>query len=371
MIGIVVKKEFRQIFRNPNILRMMIAMPIIQLILLPFAADYEIKNIHLAIVNQDNSTYAQRLIQKFDAGGYFTLNWQGQDYRKALQVIEDGKADLIITIPPHFEKNLIKENKATIHMATDAVNGVKAGLGSMYASQIIGSFNNEIREELMVMPRNSEIVTIQSLSQNWYNPLNDYHMFMVPGILALLVTMVGALISALNIVSEKEVGTIEQINVTPLKKHQFIIGKLLPFWILGLVSITIGFIVSYIVFGLTSVGGYFAIYLYSAIYLMAVLGIGLLLSTFVDTQQQATLFSFFVMMNFVLLSGLYTPTESMPAWARTVSEFLPPTHFIKVIRSIFIKGSTIQDLLPEYGRMSLFAVVLIGLAVLNYRKRTA
>lgn len=371
MIGIVVKKEFRQIFRNPNILRMMIAMPVIQLILLPFAADYEIKNIHLAIVNQDDGTYSQRLIQKFDASTYFNIEWLGQDFREALGVIEKGEADLIITIPPHFEQDLIRENKATLQMSTDAVNGVKAGLGSMYASQIIGNFNNEVREELLVMPRNSEIVTIKTNAQNWYNPLNDYHLFMVPGILALLVTMVGALISALNIVSEKEKGTIEQINVTPLKKYQFVIGKLLPFWILGLVSITIGFIISYLVFGLTSVGGYLTIYAYSAIYLIAVLGIGLLLSTFVDTQQQATLFSFFLMMNFVLLSGLYTATESMPDWARILSSFLPPTHYIKVIRSIFIKGSSFTDLLPDFGIMALFAFGLTSLAVLNYRKRAA
>lgn len=369
MIGVIVKKEFRQIFRNPDILRMMILMPIIQLIVLPFAADYEIKNINLAIVNQDNSTYSQRLIQKFEAGEYFEVKWLGQDYRSGLDEVEKGEADIIITIPSHFEQDLVRDNKATIHMATDAVNGVKAGLSSLYASQIIASFNQEVREEWLVMPRNSEMVTIQSLSQNWYNPLNDYHLFMVPGILALLVTMVGALISALNIVSEKEKGTIEQINVTPIQKYQFIIGKLLPFWILGLVSITIGFIVSIVVFGLFSAGSYLVIYLYSGIYLLAALGIGLLLSTFVDTQQQATLFAFFIIMNFVLLSGLYTPTESMPIWANKLSWLLPPTHFIKVIRSVFIKGSSFSDLLPDFGLMAVFAMSYIGLAVLNYRKR--
>ncbi|MBP7641957.1 MAG: ABC transporter permease [Saprospiraceae bacterium] len=369
MIGIVIKKEFRQIFRNPNILRMMMVMPIIQLIIIPFAADYEIKNIDLAIVNQDNSSYSQRLVQKLVAGNYFQLVEAGTDYRTAQESIEKGHADLIITIPHDFEKNIIKENKATISISADAVNGVKAGLGNLYANQIIGQFNAEIREELLVMPRHNEIINIQTFSQNRYNPHNDYHLFMVPGILALLVTMVGALISTLNIVSEKEKGTIEQINVTPLKKYQFIIGKLTPFWILGMISITIGFIISYVVFGIVSLGGYLSIYLYSGLYLLAVLGIGLLLSTFVDTQQQATLFSFFLMMNFVLLSGLYTAVESMPGWARFLSDLLPPSHFIKVIRSIFIKGSSVVDILPEFGIMAIFAVVLNGLAVLNYRKR--
>ena len=369
MIGVVIKEEFRQIFRNPNILRMIIAMPIIQLIVIPFAADYEIKNIDLAIVNQDNSSYSQRITEKFTAGKYFQLVDAEKDYRNALSSIKREDADIIVTIPRGFEKSILTENKGNIHLAADAVNGTKAGLGTLYANEIIAQFNNEIREELMVMPRHNEMVAIQTFSQNRYNPRNDYHLFMVPGILALLVTMVGALMSALNIVSEKEKGTIEQINVTPLKKYQFIIGKLLPFWILGMISITIGFVISYLVFGIVSAGGYLSIYIYSAIYLVAVLAVGLLISTFVDTQQQATLFSFFIMMNFVLLSGLYTPVESMPTWARYLSDLLPPSHFIKVIRSIFIKGSSSMDLMPEYGIMALFAVVLTGMAVLNYRKR--
>ncbi len=369
MIGIVLQKEFRQIFRNPAILRLLLVMPIMQLIIIPFAADYEIKHINLAVNDLDHSHYSQRLIQKMVAGNYFTLVSASQRFSDALENVEDGKVDIILSIPAGFEKNLIRENMASLQLSTDAVNGQKAGLANIYAANIINDFNREVRDEWIQMPRHNAFPVINTISTLRYNPHNNYKLFMVPGILALLVTMVGALMSSLNIVSEKEKGTIEQINVTPLKKYQFLIGKLLPFWILGLISITLGFAVSYIVFGIWPVGSFFTIYFYTMIYLFTVLGIGLLLSTFVDTQQQATLFSFFIMMMFVLLGGLYTPVESMPLWAQKLSWFVPTSHFIQVIRSVVIKGSGFMDLKYEYITMAGFALAINTMAVLNYRKR--
>lgn len=368
MIGVILQKEFRQIFRNPSILRLILVMPIIQLILLPFAADYEIKYINLAINDQDHSEYSSRLTQKLIAGDYFKLVNFSSDYREGLNAVENSRADIILTIPPNFERSIIRENKATLHLATDAVNGQKGGLATIYASQIINNFNNEIRQEWVQFPKFNPmpLVTIQPTFR--YNPHSNYQLFMVPGILALLVTMVGALISALNLVAEKEKGTIEQINVSPIKKHEFIIGKLLPFWILGLVSLTLGFIISYLIFDVWPVGSFVTIYLYAMIYLFAVLGVGLLLSTFVDTQQQATLFAFFIMMMFVLLGGLYTPVESMPVWAQKLSWCMPTSHFISVIRSIVIKGSHISDLKMEFITITGFAIIINALAIWNYRK---
>ncbi len=371
MIRTIVQKEFRQIFRNPSIIRLILVMPIIQLIVIPFAADYEVKYINLVVNDQDHSTYSQRLIQKMTAGHYFKLIDVPRSYDKAAEIVKDSRADIILSIPRNFEKQLISENKTSLHLASDAVNGVKAGLGNIYALQIINDFNKDIREEWRQQPRNSIMPQIQTISNLRYNPMNNYQLYMVPGILALLVTMVGALISSLNLVAEKEKGTIEQINVTPLKKYQFIIGKLLPFWIMGLFSLTIGFIVSFVVFHIWPVGSFLTIYSYAMIYLFAVLGIGLLLSTIADTQQQVTLYSFFIMMMFVLLGGLYTSIESMPPWAQKLSWCVPTSHFIQFIRSVVIKGSSIMDLKYEYLIMMGFAFVFNALAVLNYRKRSA
>ncbi len=367
----LLQKEFRQIFRNPTILRMILLMPIIQLIVIPLAADYEIKQISISVVDQDHSPYARKLVQKLTASGYFQLVEYTQSYAQATQTVGDGKTDLILTIPPHFERDLIKLNKGQVYLAADAVNGVRAGLGTAYASQMIGDFNREIREEWMLLPKFNEIPQIEITSANWFNQHFDYHLFMVPGIMAILVTMVGAFLTALNIVAEKEVGTIEQINVTPLKKHEFILGKLIPFWVLGMVSITLGMLIAFLVFRILPVGSYLTVYAFSAVYLLGVLGIGLLISTFADTQQQATLFAFFCMMVFILLGGLYTPIESMPDWAQWLTKANPPAYFIKVIRAVYIKGSTFTDLLPDFFAMVGFAILFNGLAVLNYRKRSA
>ncbi|MEO5582758.1 MAG: ABC transporter permease [Saprospiraceae bacterium] len=366
---VIVRKEFAQIFRQTAILRMMILMPILQLILIPLAADYEVKNVNLQIIDFDHSSYSRELIQRLDASPYFRLVATPFVPEIARVNIEQNFADLTLTIPLNFEKDLIRESKSTVAIEADAVNGPKAALGCAYASQIIADFNNEVRDRLMQIPRFSEFTRIEVASSFWYNPFIRYPLFMVPGILALLVTMVGALMSALNIVSEKEAGTMEQLNVTPMKKHQFILGKLIPFWVLGLVSITLGLIVAYFIYGIVPRGSYFTIYFFSAIYLVGALGVGLLLSTFSDTQMQATLISFFIVMFFVLMGGLYTPLDSMPEWAQKLSMINPVSYFIRVMRFIVIKGSGIRDLIPELKAMILFAVVLNTLAVLNYKKR--
>ena len=365
----ILHKEFRQIFRNKAILRLMFIMPIMQLILIPLAADYEIKHLSIMVVDHDHSSYSRRLIEKLTSSAYFSLEAYNDSYAKSLDEIGRGNTDIILTIPPHFERDLIKESKVKLALAADASSNVKASFATSYASQIINNFNNEIREEWMLMPKFNEQPIIQITSANWYNPMSDYHLFMVPGILAILVTMVGSLMASLNIVAEKEVGTIEQINVSPIKKYEFILGKLIPFWLLGLVSITFGMIVAFVIFGIVPVGSYLTVYAFAAVFLMSVLGIGLLVSTFADSQQQATLFSFFFLMIFVLLSGLYTPIESMPNWANVIAHCNPPMYFVRDIRAVFIKGSGFMDMLPDFFTFIGFAILFNGLAVLNYSKR--
>jgi ABC-2 type transport system permease protein len=369
-LGFILQKEFRQIFRNPTILRMILVMPIMQLILIPLAADYEVKHIAISVIDFDHSTYSRRLTQKLTASAYFRLVGYGKSYKKSLQTVGEGETDIILTIPVYFERDLVKENRASLHIAADAVNGVRAGLGVAYAGQIIGDFNREIREEWLQLPKFNDLPQIEITSANWFNPHINYRLFMVPGILAILVTMVGSFLTALNIVAEKEVGTIEQINVSPLKKYEFILGKLIPFWVLGMVSITIGMIFSFVVFRIIPQGSYLTVYGFSAVYLLGVLGIGLLVSTFSDTQQQATLFAFFFMMVFILLGGLYTPIESMPKWAQAVTAFNPPSYFIRVVRAIFIKGSGFRDLIPDFLAMVGFAFLFNFMAIINYRKRS-
>jgi len=367
-IRFLLQKEFRQIFRDKNLLRQMLLAPLIQLLIFPWAANYEVKNINLAVVDHDHSTYSRQVVTKILSSGYFRLAGYNASYKEAFHLIEHDKADIILEIPTGFEKNLVKENEQKIFMAVNAINGVKALVGSGYLASIVNDYNSEVRLEWNQPGRSGTVPVIEITSSNWFNPLLSYKMFMVPGILAFLVTMIGGIMCSLNIVREKEIGTIEQINVTPIKKYHFILGKLLPFWIMGTFVFTLGLVIARFAYGIIPAGNVGVLYAFLSVYLMAVLGLGLLISTYSSTQQQAMSLSFFFIMIFNLLSGLYTPIESMPEWARVITAFNPLKYFIEVMRMVILKGSTFHDIRFQFMAICLFALVLNSWAILNYRK---
>jgi ABC-2 type transport system permease protein len=369
MLIALLKKEFSQIFRNPSIIRLMLVAPIFQLILIPLAADFEVKNIRLAVLDHDHTTYSQKIVQRMTASGYFQLVEMSPDEAASQRTLDEGRADMVLEIPAQFERTLVREDEAQLRMRADAVNGVKAGMAMNYGGQIIQQINREIREDFVQLPRFSPVPMLDISTRFWYNPDFNYRHYMAPGILALLLIMVGAMMCSLNIVREREIGTMEQMNVTPVKSYQFLLAKLIPFWVIGLVSLTLGLLVCYVAFGIWSVGSYFTIYAFAMVYLVAALGIGQLLALVSDTQQQATLLSFFFMMMFVLLSGLYTPIESMPQWGQVLAWLNPVSHFCDVMRSVVLKGSTFTDLLPRFWALCGFAVGFNLLAMLTYRKR--
>ncbi|HEY5748544.1 MAG TPA: ABC transporter permease [Chryseolinea sp.] len=364
----LLQKEFKQIFRNRAILVMISVMPVVQLMLLPLAANYEVKNINLCVVDHDHSTTSQKLINKITSSGYFKLTGNASSFQAAFPLMESDEADLILEVPQHFERNLVREDEQKLFVAVNAINGTKANLGGAYLGSIIRDYNRDIRLEWNVPGRFNAAPVIDISSSNWFNPLLNYRVFMVPGILAILVTMIGGFLTALNIVKEKEVGTIEQINVTPLRKHHFILGKLIPFWVLGNVVFTLGLLVAWAIYGIVPVGNLIVLYVFVGVYLLAVLGFGLLVSTFCDTQQQAMFIMFFFMMIFILMGGLFTPIDSMPEWAKVISRFNPVSYLISVMRMVILKGSDLHDVRAHLGIVALFAVVLNGWAVLNYKK---
>jgi ABC-2 type transport system permease protein len=263
----------------------------------------------------------------------------------------------------------VKEDRAEVMLSVNAINGAKANIGSGYLATIIRNYNQEIRIRNFPVSKLSPEPVIESENRFWFNATMNYQRFMVPGILVILVTMVGSIVAAMNIVREKEMGTMEQINVTPIPKYVFILGKLIPFWIMGQVVLILGMLVARVVYGVVPEGNPALIFLFSSVYLLAVLGLGLLISTTAQTQQQAMLVAFFLMMVFILLGGLYTSIDSMPMWAQWITRFNPVTYFIEVMRMVVMKGSSLRDIAPHLGITALFAVVLNGWAVLNYRKR--
>ena len=369
VLGYILQKEFIQIFRDKAILAMMFVMPTVQLIIIPLAMNFDVKNIDVVVVDNDHSSLSQKFISKIGASGYFRYVNTEPSYKEALRYIENGSADLVMEIPAGLERNLVREGMQKVALSVDGINGTKAALGAAYLNAVIADFDKGLPLNITGSSKQPAAQPVIDITfSNWFNPLGEYKYYIVPGVLVLLLTLIGGFISALNIVKEKESGTIEQINVTPVKKWEFIIGKMVPFWVIGMIVFTLGLLVTWLVYGIVPEGNLGVLYLFAAVYLIALLGFGLLISTYSNNQLQAMFIAYFFMMIFMLMSGLFTSVEGMPAWARMIAHLTPITHFIKVVRMIVLKGSGFADIRLEFFYMILFSVVLNGWAIWNYRK---
>lgn len=363
MLRYLLEKEFKQIFRDKFMPRILFLVPVLQLIILPFAANFEMENINLSVVDNDKSTTSVQMINKVLSSGYFTLVDESDTYSEAIRSVEDNEADIILEIPHGFEKKLGKENSSQVLISANAVNGTKGAIGSAYLGSIIQDYNIDKGFA-------GEKVGHSIRSSNLYNPHLSYKNYMVPGIMAFLLTIIGGFISALNIVREKERGTIEQINVSPVSKPVFILSKLIPFWVIGFILLTVAMIIAVLVYGLVPEGSILTIYAFAIVYMTAFTGYGLAISSFSSTQYQAMFTAFFFMIIFVLLSGLFTPVSSMPEWAQTITLFNPVRYFIDALRMIYLKGSTFADVSWHFIVICMFAVGFNALAIISYRKRS-
>ena len=364
-LGFLLEKEFRQLLRSKQLIGILLIAPLIQLILLPMAADYSVKNISIAVVDNDHSTTSRKLIEKIVSSGYFKLAGYENSYKAGLSMVEQDKADLALQIPLHFERDLVRENQKQVFVAINAIEGTKANLGGAYLGSIVTDFNEDIRLQWQV---DNPTPTVSVASSNWYNPLLNFKLYMVPAILVTLVTGLVAMQSAFNIVQEKESGTIDQINVTPIKKYVFIIGKMIPLMVLGIVLFTMGLLVGWLFYGVVPLGSWWVLYGSLVVYLFSMLGLGFMIATYCGTQQQAMSLSFFFINIFNMMSGVFTAVDSMPGWAQAIVATFPPSHFIKLMRPVVLKGSGFNDILPEILWMLGLGLVLNAWAVLNYRK---
>jgi len=282
----------------------------------------------------------------------------------------DDSGDAVLVFPPNFERKLIREEKGKVQFLINAIDGNSAQLIYSYSSSIIADFNKNLIAEWKGIPEFSPPIQVNIAENYWYNRELDYKWFMAPGILAILVTVIGMFMTGMNLVREKEIGTIEQLNVTPLKKYQFIIGKLVPFWLIALFDMAFGLFIAWIVFDLPIVGSLFTLFVFTSVYLIGVLGIGLFISTVTDTQQQVMFVSFFFMIVFILMGGIFTPVESMPDWAQMLDRINPMYYFMRVIRMVVLKGSGFTDLMVEMVSLIVLGITFLSLAIWRYRKVT-
>ena len=373
MLKFLIEKEFKQLLRNSFLPRLIIGYPCIVMIIMPWATNMEIKNISVNVVDNDHSVVSQRLIHKIDASSYFRLNNLSPTYNSALRDIESGDADVILEIPRHFEKTLENGEASHVLLAANAVNGSKGGLASSYMTATLADYNAQLHVENpssgIVQEAASSVQPSVSVSEkNLYNPHLNYKLFMVPALMVMLVTVICGFLPALNIVSEKEVGTIEQMNVTPVGKFKFILAKLIPFWVVGFVVLTLSFGLAWLIYGILPVGSLGIIYLLSALFVLVMSGFGLVISNHSATMQQAMFVMFFFIIILLLMSGLFTPVMSMPQWAQIITILNPLKYFVDIMRMVYLKGSGLTDLSLQIGALLAFATLFNFWAVKSYRK---
>ena len=344
-------------------------MPLVQMLILVFAATNEFRQVDLAIVDFDNSTLSRRLTAEINGNPFFKVRQNLANTQEAEDLLMRNKIDLAMVIPQNFDKELTNDKMTDVQIIVDAINGNAAQLSLGYLSNVIGSYSQKILITT-TQPEFRQTKSIIIKPTFWYNQQLNFKYYMAPGILVVLVTVVGMLLGGMNLVREKELGTIEQINVTPIKKWQFIAGKLLPFLAIGLFDLAFGLLIARIAFNIPIRGSMLLLFGMGVIYLVLVLSAGLFISTISDTQQQATFVSFFSLIVFIMMSGLFTSVESMPDWAQKLDYANPLYYFVKIMRSIILKGSNFADIFNEFVALSVFAVSMFGLAIFRYRKTT-
>ncbi len=353
---IFLKKELTQIKRDKKILLILIIAPILQLIILGYAATFDIKRIPTIICDSDNSNLSKEFIDSFINSGYFHRIGYCQDPREIDKYINGNIARAALIIPKNFEKRLKKNQDVSIAVIADGTDGITSNVIIGYSNQIINNFS--IKNSKKAFP--SSLPLINPNLRIWYNQELKSSYFMVPAIFALLLSIVSIVVSSMSFVKEKELGTIEQLLVSPLKFYQIVIGKISPFIIISFIDVILVSIVSNKWFKVPIRGSLFDFAIAIILFLLSSFGLAIIVSINVSTQQQAMMASlFFIFLPSILLSGFVFPIENMPRWIQPISYALPVTYFIKIIRAIFLRGDNIKNLSSEY-----IALTIIGLIIL-------
>lgn len=367
-----IKKEFLQFKRDPKMFGIILIAPVVQLIFLGYAANLDIENIKLVVYDQDKTSTSRKLVNDLTSSGYFVIQEYVNDYKSVIKQLDYNKAIVAIVIPNDFEKNLNRKQTAKLQAIFDAADGNTASIAAGYLQQIILQFARNISFEMM--QRTGKIfVPIGNVTPEiriWYNPTLKTRNYMVPGIVGLLLSIVTLLLTSLAVVKEKEIGTMEQLIVTPLKPYQIIIGKLVPFILLGFVSITIVLTAMRVIFNIPVKGDIFFLFLSAFLYILSTLGLGLFVSTISKTQQQAMMIAVFaVMMPMVFLSGFAFPIENMPKIIQYISYVIPLKYFINIIRGVISKGLGFYELWINALVLLIMGIFILVLSSLRFQRR--
>ena len=356
----LIQKEFTQIRRNAFLPRLIVAFPIVIMCVMPWVMNMEVKNVKVAVVDNDRSTLSQQLVHSIEASNYFIFKGQKPTYQAALKEIEKTQTDVVVVIPQDYSRDLTNGQRPQVLIAANAVNGTKGSIGSAYLGQIVTA------------QVNPDVATMQSRVSTLflYNKHLNFKLFMIPALFAIVMMLMTGFLPALNIVGEKEAGTIEQINVTPVSKWSFILAKLIPYWIIALFVITVCLLLAWGVYGITSKGPVLLIYLLALLLALFFSSLGLIISNYSDTMQQAIFVMWFFVVLMLLLSGLFTPTRSMPSWAYATTYVNPMSYFVDAIRTVFVRGGGLSSIWHQVLTLLGISSVMAVWAVVSYKKNS-
>ncbi|MGO9411567.1 MAG: ABC transporter permease [Spirochaetia bacterium] len=374
-IGFIIRKEFQQLRRDRRLLPLIFLSPVIQIALLGYAANMDVKDIPLAVCDQDHTVESRQLAASFLESGSYVASAYVPDVKSAERSIEEGKSSLALVIPPGFGRQLAGTKTAPLQLLADGSDTQSAAIGLTYATLIVSQEQSARAAQRLAgldprVLRQIKAVRVDPAVRVLYNPTLASRNFMVPGVLAMILMIITTILTSLAIVKEKELGTLEQLIVTPITPRQLIIGKLAPFVIISLVIITVVLVASLLLFGIGVRGSLLVLYALSLLFMLSSLGIGLFVSTVAKTQQQAMMISmFFFMMPMIILSGFVFPIESMPPIIQAVTYIFPLRYYFVIIRGLFLKGVSFAELWRETAALAAIGVVVIAASVLRFRKR--
>jgi ABC-2 type transport system permease protein len=370
-LRVLVWKEFLELKLNPRLFGLVIVAPIIQLTLLGYAATTDIRDVPVVIADGDRSPVSRELIHRFDASRTFTVIALVNTVAEIDNYLETGDAWLAVVIPSEFGSGVHRGGRPTVQVAADGTDSNSTTVALGYATALIGEYAAARGRPDLQLGRGGSSA-IDPRIRVWFNPQLESRHFMIPGVLALVLLVVTANLAAMAIVREKEVGTLEQLNVTPLRRWELIVGKLLPYGLIGMIDVLLVVAVAVLWFEVPLRGSFLLLFAISMIYVLCTLGLGLLVSTISETQQQAMMTAvFFFLMPMIYLSGFVFPIENMPAVIQAVTYAIPLRYFLVVVRGIFLKGIGIDVLWPQVAALSAWGLVVVSLAVARSRKTLA
>ena len=377
----LIQKEFLQIRRNSFLPKLIFVFPIMIMCVMPWVMNMEVKNIRVNVVDLDRSSRSRQIVHSIEASRYFVFCGQKPTYKDALSEIEHGRADVVLVIPQDFGKRRDRKEMPQILIAANAVNGTKGSMGSAYLAQILSEelrVKSEESPAVGMAAANSSLFTLHSIPEQssptrslslLYNKHQNYKLYMIPALLAIVMMLMTGFLPTLNIVGEKESGTIEQINVTPVSKWAFILAKLIPYWLIALFVVTVCLLLAWLIYGITPAGPVWLIYLMAMLLALFFSTFGLIVSNYSDTMQQAIFVMWFFVVCIMLL-GLFTPTRSMPEWAYTTTYVNPMHYFIDAIRTVFIRGGRFADIAHQVYALLGIGLAMAVWAVQSYKKNS-